>query len=375
MKKIFVILPVLLLVSFLARAQGTAVPDASCAGGFTSQINGEYIDIYCFTPTPTQEPLTATATSTAIATSTAAPTETPVPPTATSTATPTATMTYLPTVINTATATGTPTAPPLPTDTPTATATAVPPTGIGVIGDSASEPYQSIGRGGPDSYAWTELARDWRGVDFGPNDTYIAAVSGNTTAHIDDQVQVLAPYIQTGDIWRVIEFIGVNDLWSLCNTHYSTSQYNNLRDAMLTNFEAGTIDLIATGIDTSNVYIVTQGERSALQSCSNYVQYNALVAEINAGLETQAAQYGFNLIDVSDVFGLVYSYVINSSGDISINGHIVYNQYCDFPTCQWLADVHPNTALNGLTLNALFADALNIAPMSDGEIAQAAGLE
>jgi len=374
---------VILGTTLFAAAQETTVPDASCLGGFTSQINGEYVDIFCFTAVPTATatgtsvPATVTATSTATHTPTA--TNTAVPPTAT----PTITMTYLPTVMNTVTSTQTPTAtgtplPPTATNTavpPTVTNTPIPATGIGVIGDSGSDPYRPLNRGGADSFAWTEIVRDWRGINFGPSDSYIAAASGNTTAYIDDQIAVLADPIQAGHIWRVVEFIGANDLYQLCNTHYSTTAYNNLRNTMLTNFRNGFIDLINLGMPGNSIYVVTQAERNALQSCSNYVQYNQLVAELNAGLTAQSNQYGFNLIDVSLAFTELSGYIINGNGDIRVNGHTVYNQYCNLPTCLFVSDGHSNTALNGITVNALFANALGIVHLSDSEIAQAAGLE
>lgn len=261
------------------------------------------------------------------------------------------------------------------TPTNTATSTPQPATGIGVIGDSGSDPYQPIDRGGPNSYAWTEIARDWRGINFGSGDSYIAATSGQTTSYIDDQIAVLASPIQAGQIWRVIEFIGANDLYQLCNTHYSTSAYNALRNTMLTNFENGFVDLINLGMPGDSIYVVTQAERSALQSCSNYIQYNQLVAELNAGLTARSSQYGFNLIDVTAVFATISGYIINSNGDIMINGHVVYNQMCDVPFCQFVSDGHPNTVLNGLMFNALFTDVIGALPLSESEIAQAAGLE
>lgn len=391
--KRFVIIPTVLLsilaLAMFASAQGTAVPDASCAGGFTSQIRGELIDIFCFTPTPVPATPTATPTDTAVPPT---PTDTAVPPTATATDTPTVTMTYLPTVISTATATetGTPTVTPvpLPTDTATATNTAVPPTstatptstpepatGIGVIGDSASDPYQPIGRGGPDSYAWTEIVRDWRSVDFGPADVYIVATSGETTNDIDDQTAELRPYIEADQIATVIVWIGTNDLYPLCNTHYSTTAYNNLKSVMLTNLENGIIDLMTDGMVANDIYMVTQADRTQQQVCSNATQFRQMVNELNTAVATMSSAYGFTLIDFTDALTELSSYIVNASGDISIDGATVYNAACDLPTCQRVADGHPNTALNGLIANALFVGELGVGRLSDNEIAQAAGLE
>ena len=67
------------------------------------------------------------------------------------------------------------------------------PTGVGVIGDSATQPYQCIDRGGETAYTWTEILEVVRGVNFGgmPCQPYNNAWSGETvrlnmTSQTDD---------------------------------------------------------------------------------------------------------------------------------------------------------------------------------------------
>lgn len=334
------------------------------------------------TATCTTLPPTATTTNTPILPTNTA-TNTPIPPTKTATATAKATavpptFTSTPTPTNTATNTPVPpsaTHTPEPTETPTQTATAVSAPGVGVVGDSSSEPYQLADRGGPDSFAWTEIARDLRGVNFGSHDECIAANSGQTTAFINSQVAELTPLIQSGEIGTAIIWIGANDLSPMCDAEYTRNNYMALRNTMLFRLESGITGLMNAGLTPEDIYMVTQGDRGDSQPCSNAEQLSDLVDEVNEGVYDMANEHGNNVIDFTVVFGELSSYIINAAGDIQIDGHIVYNQECDEPDCFSVIDGHPNTVANGIAMNALFVDALGVERLTDNEIVDIAGLE
>jgi len=247
-------------------------------------------------------------------------------------------------------------------------------TGIGVIGDSASEGYHCIGRGGEDSFAWTELAQDWRGVNFGPMCSgYNVAHSGDTTADIANQAAALIDPIQNGEVDLVIMYMGANNLRPVCDNNYTAGQIKALQNSMLAQLENGVTDLMAAGLPPTNLYMVNQADRSEHQVCSNAAQLSDLVDALNVDIAAMAAKNGFQIIDIN-ILSIELAKYKNADGDYEIAGFLVKNSNCDLPTCLLVADGHPNTVANGILFNSLFADVLGAARLSDEEIAMAAGL-
>ncbi|KAA3664468.1 MAG: SGNH/GDSL hydrolase family protein [Chloroflexi bacterium] len=312
--------------------------------------------------------LTVTTTPTKVAT---------VNATATATSTMTATATATSTVTANPTSTSTP-APPTNTPSPTPTepiATASSPTGIGVIGDSSSHAYKCIDRGGPDSYAWTEVVNTWRGIDFANMcNGYIAANSGDTTEAIAGQITKLTDPIQNGEIGKVIIFIGANDLYPICYVPYETNSRNGLYEDMLANLEQGVDDLIALGMSPQNIYMVDQADRTVELECTNAEQFSGLVDDLNQAINTMGNARGFNVLNVQNAFDELASYFVNPEKDLMINGVLIYNTNCDETTCLYVEDGHLNTVGTSIVANSLFVDVLNVSPLTDAEILLAAGL-
>ena len=294
-------------------------------------------------------------------------------PIVTSIGSPTATAT------NVATSTSTSTLVPFtgtPSPTPTQSiATASSPSGIGVVGDSASHPYQCIGRGGANSYAWTEVFEDWRGVNFADTcNGYIVAHSGDTTENIAGQVAQLTNPIQNGEIGKVIIFIGANDIYPVCYVKYEKNSRNGLYEDMLARLEQGVDDLIALGMLPENIYMVDQADRTEELECTNAVQFSGLVDDLNQAVTTMGGIRGFNVLNVQDVYDELATYYVNSQNDLMINGQLITNANCDETTCFYVEDGHLNTVGTAILANALFADVLNVPRLTDKEILQAAGI-
>ncbi len=249
------------------------------------------------------------------------------------------------------------------------------PTGIGVIGDSFSEGYHCIGRGGPDSYAWTEVAQDWRGINFGPMcNGYNVAVSGKTTADIVNQSAELVTPIQNNELDKVIIIIGGNDIRPVCNRIYNTREIKDLQNNMLTRLEAGVIDVINAGMSPENITMVNQLDRSQIKACSYAAQVTNFVQTINVDIEAMANQHGIHVIAFQDALNELDLYRL-ADGNYEVAGYLVKNEYCDAPDCFMVADGHVNTVTSGIVFNSLFANVLGVARLSDEEIVMAAGLK
>ena len=249
------------------------------------------------------------------------------------------------------------------------------PTGIGVIGDSFSEGYQCIGRGSELSFAWTEIAQDWRNINFGEMcDGYNVAVSGETTADIPNQVTRLIPPIQNNEIDKVIILIGGNDIRPICERRYTARELNRLQKAMLAQLENGANEIIDAGMSPSDLYMVNQLDRSQIKECAYAVQVTDFVTAINVKIEALTQRLGINLIIFQTAIDALETYRL-PDGNFQIAEYLIRDESCDLPDCIFVADGHVNSAASAITFNSLFADILGVSPLSDEEIVMAAGLK
>lgn len=244
-----------------------------------------------------------------------------------------------------------------------------------VIGDSNSEPYEFINRGGPDSYAWTEILRDLRNVDFGEEDRFLVAHSGDRTRHIATQIDQLSQPIQNNEIEKVIIWIGWNDFRALCRAPTNQDNLLKLEGKMTSNLENGIDQLLALRMESEHIYMLTQSSRDGDPNCDNVQQVNQVVAAINERLLEMADEYGFNLIDANIFPEKFAPYIINESGDILIDGVTIAQKACNQQTCIFTADGHANTVISGIVANVFFADVFGVYPLSDTELVEAAGLK
>jgi hypothetical protein len=345
---ISIVLVAFVYFAVLATAQQTTPPDLICDNGASIEpleTPGQ-VGVWCYTSVPTEPPEpTATMTATFLPTviNSPTPTNTPIPPTETNTPEPTATN----------------------TPEPTSTSSAIAETGV--IGDSASEPYTIAGRGTqPPNYVWGEVAYLERGAQL-----RIVAVSGQSTAHLEAQVDNLESYITSGQVNKVIIWMGANDIKSKCdNPNSGTSYYS-----MIGRFERTVNDLILLGIAPANIHMVTlTSPAQGGGACTYATEVGDFVDNVNAWMWTLEGSYGIDVIDSQAVFDLMVTYVINGGGDIMINGVVFENRVCTDPVCMSVDNGHPNTVLSALIFNALFADVLGFAPLSDSEIVEVTGI-
>ena len=270
----------------------------------------------------------------------------------------------------------TPTLTPVPIESVPTTTPSSNPSGIGVIGDSSSDPYQCVGRGGPNSFAWSEVLNAMRQVDFSDMcDGYIVANSGDTTQAIAFQVSQLAEPIQNGEVAKVIIFIGANDFAPICYNPFDQNSRNGLLEDMLARLEKGVKDLILLGISPDDIYMVDQADRTEILECSNAAQVSSLIVDLNQEIYDMAAAQGINVLNIQNAIDEFESYMVNDQNDLMIDGMIIYNDRCDETTCVYVADGHLNTVGTSIMANALFAEILNVPRLSDTEILVAAGLK
>ena len=155
------------------------------------------------------------------------------------------------------------------------TASAIP-TGVGVIGDSATQPYQCINRGGPTAYTWTEILEVVRGVNFGgmPCQPYNNAWSGETVRlNMTSQTDNILDDFNNGNIGRVISMIGSNDVYVVGSTPDIS--------ALLATYESNIQRMINAGILPENILIVDISQDNWNEPTRTYVnQYNAGLLDI-----------------------------------------------------------------------------------------------
>ncbi len=398
MKKALIGIVIFLTAVFSVNSQPQA--DLVCVGGFTSWVQGDSVAIACHTPTGQPLP---TNTLTAVHTSLPpTATSTPLPPTATSTAVlPTSTMTstFLPTVIHTATATNTPTKtpPPLPTNThtpipPTATATSTPlpptptntpePDGVVMFGDSNTDIEPSDGT----TYVqvWTFQAAQHRNVNFGPNNSYVAAQWGEKTSDFQDQLATVEGYIEDEKIKKAGVWGGWNDLYPVCHFARNSGFLTSLHNSMLVNFENLIVDLIALGIEPNEIYIVVQTSDRFL-GCDYQLQLDNFVSGFNPAFRAMAEPYGVTILETDPFYAAYQAYQndpFNREAGVTLLNTEIGWCFSNGPYCQFMGltgDLarHANYFPNSLFWNEIFRHMFGgeLAPFTDQEMFDIAGMQ
>jgi len=231
------------------------------------------------------------------------------------------------------------------------------PSGVGVLGDSATQPYQCIGRGNETSFTWTEVLAALRGIDFGgePCEPYNQAWSGETIAlNMASQVEDTVDDFDSGNISRVIIMLGHNDFYGNPNT----PNVNAVLATYRTNLET----LINAGIAPGNILIIDVSQENW-----------------DGPLRAQVDQFNLGLRNLSIEKGTVFAswYAFHTESECrstddehtyNIGGQIINNAFGDEYHNFRVADGHLGTLANGLFANALVTDFLGVPRMSDAEL-------
>lgn len=238
-------------------------------------------------------------------------------------------------------------------------------TGIGVIGDSNSEPYRCIGRGIASSYNWAEILASKRGVNFGAGvcQDYNKAVSGGSIANdIIPQAQAVAADYAAGKIQKVIFFIGYND-------YYAYGKTSNDVPGLLNKTQTAITILLSAGVPSQSILFIDIG----INNNPNVPQsIRDTVALYNTGLGNLVAQYNTRFVSQSTLLS-------NESwrqvpGGLDVGGQTFTNTAGNEAHNLFLADGHNGTIMSGLMANNFFASFLGIAPLTDNELLSQAGL-
>jgi len=231
------------------------------------------------------------------------------------------------------------------------------PSGIGVLGDSGTQPYQCIGRGDETSFTWTEVLAALRGIDFGgePCEPYNQAWSGETVAlNMASQVGDVLDDFSSGNIGRVIIMLGHNDLYGNPNT----PDVNAVLATYRTNLER----LINAGIAPGNILIIDVSQENWDGPL------RALVDQFNLGLRNLSIEKGTVFASWSAFHTESACRSTNDGRSYNIGGQIINNSFGDEYHNFRVADGHLGTLANGLFANALVTDFLGIPRMSDAEL-------
>ena len=233
---------------------------------------------------------------------------------------------------------------------------AIPP-GVGVIGDSATQPYQCIGRGNATSFTWTEVLAAVRGIDFGgePCEPYNQAWSGETIAlNMASQVENVVDDFNSGSIGRVIIMLGHNDLYA--NT--GTPNVNALLATYRTNLET----LINAGIAPGNILLIDVSQ----ENWDGPIK--PLVDQFNTGLRNLSTEKGTKFASWVAFHTEAACRSTNSDLSYNIGGQIINNAFGDEYHNWRVADGHLGTLANGVFANAIVVDFLGIPRMTDAEL-------
>jgi len=285
-----------------------------------------------------------------------------------------------------------------------------PVTGIGILGDSSSDEYRADdNRGG--TYAattlnWVELLVQNRGLNFGewgtwgePRRTgykYNWSRSGATAQSLIDSGAHLglARQVADGEVSHVFIWIGGND-FATWNGTYANIYNGTVSDAELQAKIESIVANIATAVDTVQqagqvqMVMVTLGDRGIapdaigqFPDAAKRQRATDAVNAVNDGLKTIAAARGIALVDVN-AFAVSLRNRIDEKGVMRIGGQTIdIFGYGKEPHMGRLDDDdgHAGTVLSGLIANTLFLEPFNraygigLAPLTDEEILQAAGL-
>ena len=236
------------------------------------------------------------------------------------------------------------------------TASAIP-TGVGVIGDSATQPYQCINRGGPTAYTWTEILEVVRGVNFGgmPCQPYNNAWSGETVRlNMTSQTDNILDDFNNGNIGRVISMIGSNDVYVVGSTPDIS--------ALLATYESNIQRMINAGILPENILIVDISQDNWNEPTRTYVN------QYNAGLLDIATEKGTAFASWTGYHSGLACRSLDNGQSYNFGGQMIAytwgNEYHNIR----VADDHLGTMANGVLANAIAVNFLGIPPLTDAEL-------
>jgi hypothetical protein len=281
--------------------------------------------------------------------------------------------------------------------------------GVGILSDSNLDEYQGTDNRGGSYHSHTfnmiELLVLLRGFNLGDWGTYPEprragfeydwARSGATSSTLISAGQHtgLAAQVAAGEVTFVILHIGSNDFSPYANNAYQEACYmsdNQLQDkvntaianvtlATDTILDAGPEGMIVTLFpywdDLDPIVLVACPEPARRQRIRDAVD------DINQGILDMAETRPIVIVNPADVVLPIYAGLEN--GFLDVGGELIdFAQKGDEPHHAQLEDAsgHAGTVLSGLLANGMWIEPLNqhfganIAPLSDEEILQAAGI-
>ncbi len=237
------------------------------------------------------------------------------------------------------------------------------PSGVGVLGDSATQPYQCIGRGDATTFTWTEVLNRARSVNFGgePCEPYNKAWSGHTIrVNMTSQTNKIITDFNNGLISKVISMLGRNDVYGSVNP----PDVPALMDLYDANIQA----MINAGISPSDILIVDINQE-AEDSHPSTVYIN----QLNAGLLDIANAKGTAFASFDAFNAELDCREIGNTNTYNVGGQIITSGWGNEYHNLRVADGHLGTVGNGLLANTMIIDFLGLPRMTDAEILAVAG--
>jgi hypothetical protein len=238
------------------------------------------------------------------------------------------------------------------------------PSGVGVLGDSATQPYQCIGRGDETTFTWTEVLNRARNVNFGgePCEPYNKAWSGHTIrVNMTTQTNRVITDFNNGLTSKVISMIGRNDV-------YGSPEPPDI-PALIAIYDSNIQAMIDAGISPSNILIVDINQEGWEGSPTT-----AWVTEINAGLLNIANTKGTAFASFAAFAAeLDCRETGNNTQKYNVGGQIINSTWGNEYHNLRVADGHLGTVGNGLLANTMIIDFLGLPRMTDAEILAVAG--
>ena len=260
--------------------------------------------------------------------------------------------------------------------------------GIGVYGDSMSMQYSfwlplapqfnyNVFYNGT-QFNWVDLLAQ-NNYNFGPTNTvlgenykaYDAAVAGESSANLADQVSGLQTDVNAGNIKLVVEMIGANDVnspeYTTVYNAAASPSYNPLVDPAVQTFMSGVISNIAASIDSTLAENpatkmilatipdvgVTPEYHTNFPNATQCAAMTELTQALNKQILALAVQHHFPVIDM-------YAMAERSLTPLTVGGVRMVEAGGTSGKDEFLSDgFHPGTVVQGLMGNAiLMADHL-----------------
>lgn len=283
--------------------------------------------------------------------------------------------------------------------------------GIGILGDSFYDEYRGTdGRGGEYkavTFNLVELLVRLRGLNVGewgawgePRRTgyaYNWARSGANSGTLISKGQHtgVAEQIAAGEVAYVFIGIGANDFNPYHGDTYSSIYAGTMSDDELADKIAGAVNNVRRAVDTVQeagaqgvaITLFTQWDMDPTlpdkyPDAEGRERVAEAIDQVNAGLREMAAERSVAVVD-QNAMGSDLLARLDGEGVLTVGGEqIDFLHNGDEPHHVRLADgQHLGTVMGGLTANYYLVDVLNnhfgleIAPLSEDEILQQAGLQ